>query len=422
MIFLFFNKLIRIKIFKLVLMKSFLIFITSLFFLVAYGQVKTEESAYLKKENYIPYPGTSNDIEKTVHVAIHIWQRADGSGNMRDIPAHYARFIKIIDWMNGLYAKNPDAPIPGVPYKVDSIYDSKIRFKLEKIYFYKDATPDSSYFYSTDYLHNKKLNDYLKEHFPERVKTLNLHIFRGSYAKASGYSEYGSIGTFYRVNPEMSEDDVHDWWLSKHWAHEIGHGLDLWHTYDANGSYQQNCKSTYRDFLWDVYDTTAVPSGKGCNVDLITDKSNNNLMGGQEGNSMSVLQMGIAHRATVIENLYNKGYNMRDFVTGYGYWSKAIENNEVWNVSMKMYQDIVVKKGATLTIKTEIQMVPKAKIIVEKGAKLIIDGGVITNEKYYNKEWKGIIVRKAKKSSSVESGELIQMNGGKVSHAKVKYK
>ena len=59
---------------------------------------------------------------------------------------------------------------------------------------------------------------------------------------------------------------------------------------------------------------------------------------------------------------------------------------------MKFYQDIVIKSGNTLTVQCEVQFVPDAKIIVEPGAKLIIDGGKLTNDNYYRTFWQGIEV------------------------------
>lgn len=389
------------------------------FLTTSIAQTKSK-SPFLDRERYIPYTNTRNDIIKTVHLAIHVWQRADGSGNLRDTPETRERMSKVMEWLNNFYAKNPEPQNPPLSYRVDTIYDSKIRFVLEGIYFYKDATIDSSYCYSTRYNHNEKLNNYLKQNFPERVKTLNLHIFRGSFSSAAGYSVSGSIATFFRENPDMDVSDVHDYWLAQHWAHEIGHGFDLWHTYDVEPNYKQNCNAQYTDFLWDLYDTTRVNSKGSCNVPLIPGKTNNNLMGGGDTWFMTAQQMGIAHRATVLENVYNKNYNMRNFVTGFSPWALEVDTSQIWDISMKLYQNIVVKTGATLTIKTEIQMVPQAKIIVEKGAALIVDGGVITNERYYNKKWKGIKCHQAGKKSTMQSGRVELLNDGKILYCKSK--
>jgi hypothetical protein len=260
----------------------------------------------------------------------------------------------------------------------------------------------------------------LAKSFPERVKTLNLHIYRGSYSSAAGYSESGSIATFYRTNPDMDTADVHDFWLAQHWVHEIGHGFDLWHTYDSAPNYQQNCNPKYTDFLWDLYDTTHVTPKGQCIIPLIPGKQNNNIMGGGSPWFMTAQQMGIAHRSTVLLNLYNTGFNMRDYVTGFSPWNWEIDSNQTWDISMKLYQNVVVKKGVTLTIEKEIQMVPQAKIVVEKGAKIIIDGGLVTNERYYAKKWKGIKCHKAGKNAKEESGKVEFLNGGKVTFGKIK--
>lgn len=376
------------------------------------------ESPYLQKENYIPYPYSSNDIYKTIHIAFHIWQRADGSGTFKDTPETRARFDRIVGWMNDAYNKNSSPATPGVSYKVDSIYRSNIHFQLEGIYFYRDASKDSSYCYSTNYAHNVKLNDFLKKNYPERTKTLNIHFFMGQFY-AFGYSTGGSIGTFNKGEIDYANDDVGDWGLSRHWAHEVGHSLDLWHTYDAS-NFQQNCNLNGKDFLFDIFDTTQIATDKGrCDVPFIAAKDNNNLMGGSgKPFTISALQMGIMHRTTVIENLYNSNYHMRDFVTGYGYIPKYINKDERWNISMKIYQDIIVESGVKLTINAEIQMVHQARIIIKEGAELIVDGGKITRENYYQKDWRGITLRKAKKNSNLEDAKIIYLNGGQILHAK----
>ncbi|MBK8582733.1 MAG: hypothetical protein IPL86_13185 [Flavobacteriales bacterium] len=59
---------------------------------------------------------------------------------------------------------------------------------------------------------------------------------------------------------------------------------------------------------------------------------------------------------------------------------------------MKLYQDLVIRSGAKLTVKCELQFVPGTKVIVEPGAQLIIDGGMLTNDVYYDSFWTGIEV------------------------------
>jgi hypothetical protein len=111
---------------------------------------------------------------------------------------------------------------------------------------------------------------------------------------------------------------------------------------------------------------------------------------------------------------------MRDYVTGFSPWNWEIDSSQTWDVSMKLYQNIVVKKGVTLTIKKEIQMVSQAKIIIERGAKISIDGGLITSERYYARKWKGIKCHKAGQNAKGESGKVEFLNGGKVTFGKIK--
>lgn len=379
------------------------------------------ENFYGRKENYIPRPGNQNYFYKTIHVSIHIWQRKDGSGNIDNTPENIARLRQVEEWMNNRYfSSNKERKIP-LPYETEFIEKPMFRLVLDSIYFYQDTTADSSFYYCrNDYQHNVRLDKYLKENYPERTHTLPLHLVRGHYTGAWGYSHKGSILTLsYANGVDMNITDKADWALAQHWSHEIGHGLDLWHTYDARGAWKQNCKEDYVDFLWDVYDTTAVKPcgdrGVSCDVCLIpVGSDNNNLMGGKDASFKSALQIGIMHRSTVLENQYNRGFGMRDYVTGYNINAYSVSKDEVWDFSMKMYQDLIIKPGVTLVVKSEIQFVPDAKIVIRKGGKLIVDGGTLTNENFYNSTWRGVEIRGKKKRNKKKRGVLEVINGGKI--------
>ena len=313
-------------------------------------------------------------------------------------------------------------PLTTVPYATEYIDDSKIRVVLDSIYFYTDPTTDSAYYYANNnYGHNILLDSFISANYPERTKALNIHLTGAVYPGAGGYSDYGSIESFYQHNPEMDTSDVHDYWFGEHWAHEIGHSFDLWHTYNFNPFYEQNCNISDFDFLWDVYDTTLTCSSSGCNICLIPCSStNNNLMGGGDNTHISALQMGIIHRSAMMENFHNHNYGIRDHITGYSQVPYEITKDEVWDFSMKFYQNIIVRTGYTLTIKCEIQFVPEAKIIVEPGAKLIIDGGKLTTEKYFDQLWQGIEVWGDKDLSQVPISNqgYVYINGGTIENAR----
>lgn len=334
---------------------------------------------YQLSDSYIP--DGVNDLVKTIHININLWRKHDGTGGMDDTPAIRARLEQMVSWANDRYQN-----ILPPNYATSEIFieDANLRIVLDSIYYYNDPSSDNLFYYSRSLGHNQQLNDYVTQNFPERTKALNWHIVnKAGCQNYAGYSQYGSMESFYRTNPDMNIDDVHDWWMSGHLVHELGHGLDLTHTY----------------FL-----------GTG----------NNNTMGGDQSNfSMLPSQMGIAHRATVLENQWNLGYDLRDFVTGYSSTAYEVSTNEIWDFSMKFYQDILVKSGNTLTIKCEIQFVPEAGITIEKGAKLIIDGGKLSNENYYRSHWKGIKVLGDRniKQNSLTQGLVWLKNGAVIENA-----
>lgn len=117
----------------------------------------------------------------------------------------------------------------------------------------------------------------------------------------------------------------------------------------------------------------------------------------------SPLQIAKMHRATHIQSV-------RQYCWGYSATPFFITEDETWDFTIKMYQDIVIKKGRTLTIKNTLQMVPEARIVVEKGAKLIVDGGVITTGKWSPGPWVGVVVKKQRR----KKGGLFLQNGGRV--------
>lgn len=106
---------------------------------------------------------------------------------------------------------------------------------------------------------------------------------------------------------------------------------------------------------------------------------------------------------------------------------KIINTNETWNASRDTYQDVLVKTGATLTIQgtrnadnsnsVEIRIPKDKRIIVEAGAKLIIDGATLTN---HCDMWQGIEVygQKNEDQDDINQGRLILKNGAIIENAR----
>ena len=228
--------------------------------------------------------------------------------------------------------------------------------------------------------------------------------------------------------------------IAQHLAHEIGHTLDLKHTYDGNcsgihgdmvgGNGDSCCPETSdmnsNEYIGDIFNYSdnwcSSPAGfcyecvADDPYDNITGHSSNNFMGGTDALHLylSPLQIGKMHRASQIKSI-------RQFLWGYNTQPIEITGVEEWDFSIKMYNDLVIKSGAELTIKCEVQMVPEAKIIIEPGARLIVDGGVITKAKHSKDYWQGIEVwgqSNLNQFNPVNQGKLITRNNATIEYAR----
>ncbi|MEM1324024.1 MAG: T9SS type A sorting domain-containing protein [Bacteroidota bacterium] len=67
----------------------------------------------------------------------------------------------------------------------------------------------------------------------------------------------------------------------------------------------------------------------------------------------------------------------------------TIDTDEVWSNNLRVYGDIVIEEGASLTVTCELHFSPSANIIVKRGGQLIVDGGILTG---CGEWWHGINV------------------------------
>ncbi len=83
-----------------------------------------------------------------------------------------------------------------------------------------------------------------------------------------------------------------------------------------------------------------------------------------------------------------------------------ITTNETWDRSTKIFSNVRVMSGASLTIECHIEMQQDGKIFVEEGGRLIVDGGEITS----CGTWYGIQVQGSMEGYSVEiiNGAVIE--------------
>ena len=358
----------------------------------------------------------NNTPLKTIRVNFVVVQEDDGTGTLIDDAFTNAKFQDLVDSINYSFSHSGDKGYPSTcESNISQITDSKIRILLNDVIF----MPNSDVFHNGSNNANSTLTAvHLYE--PESVKAFNI-ILVDEPVNGTPYWGY-----YYPYSPSG-----HDCIISEghhnaagldynirvgHFVHEISHGLGLHHTYDGTEPRDIN----HFDFLADVWGNCSEPlmsdasnpcypaSGSPC-VPVPNEvcylkalcffnnfSGNNPLMSGKyPAKYISALQAGRYHRTlSLIDNVYvinNKDMHQY-IVEKYPYDQNfIIDNNQNWDFTIKLYQNIEILPGNTLTIKCKVLMPINGKIIVHPGAKLIIDGGTVTCA-HDGELWSGIEV------------------------------
>jgi hypothetical protein len=346
--------------------------------------------AYLNKYGqqsyYIP---TANDPVLTLKLTYHVINNSAGTdGPWLGVAGDNALHLNA-QYMNNFTeryscARSATYTLP-FSCSYPAVGDMRIRYEVTNVYYYYDNAMNVT-------TNGASIANYINTIDPSRLTEGMPIVFNsGSIPGAAGFMQNynGITGVQSFVN--MNGNDP--WWLQEHLRHEIGHCLGLYHTYAGGGDEMaMGFVCTHPDFLCDVFpkNNPNCPTGTlPCNVCYEGGAfTSNNIMGGQGGNCWySPLQIGRMRR-----HLYLPFNNSRRFIkemVSDTVSSWLITSDETWDFDIQMYQDIIVKPGATLTLKCKVGMADLGRIIVERGARLIIDGGEVYA---WGKNWKGIQV------------------------------
>ncbi|MEQ1732158.1 MAG: zinc-dependent metalloprotease [Bacteroidia bacterium] len=397
----------------------------------------TSASYNTKYNRYAYHTPDVNTPEKTIMVNINVFQDNSGGNNWQNTPTDLANLNQIMKWVNDSYIFNtaPSDPLAGVPF----IASSKIKFEIANIYFYQNTAMSQSG--RLNYGDEALLLNYISSINPNRMKQLNICLtdFAGilNY-KNTADSISAAPRAFIPSSTNYNYNQIVV--LNKSWnngnnigyyatsgtiGHELGHCLDLFHTYSGSlpgmppSCCPETCVQTDPDYLDDVFGTGSAAiclqqTGWSCNPFAAGNTCTNNNMGGcQTGGYFSPKQMAKMHRALSLKSV--RRY-VKDCV--YSTIPKVITANETWDFNIKLYSDIIVEAGATLTIQCNVLMPDEAKIIVKPGAKLVIDGGTITSG--CGLMWQGIEVwgDKTKTQNLANQGVLILQNNAIIENAR----
>jgi hypothetical protein len=327
---------------------------------------------YRRIENYIP--GDSTPV-KIVQVNVNVFT---GPGSLQDTPADRKQIAEAIDWVNIWYTNNsaPTDTIPGVKF----IKDTKIRF----------AVDNRIYFYDNTDLHKScnvfQMEKVVKKTDSTRMNFLNIYLTIGACTQSAtppfpGFDYYSTTNGMYGNQYVLMPVPVPISYASvQTLAHELGHTLDLMHTYEHSCCHE-TCDPNSPEYLDDVFGPPGQnkkcwhDGGWSCDPNDKNNTCTNNMMGGVATVAyyFSPKQIGKMHRALAVKSA--KRY-VKD---AYTHEPLYITESETWDFDMRCYSDIRVKKGATLTIKGKITIPQQCKVYVERGGQVIVEGGVLEN-------------------------------------------
>lgn len=343
---------------------------------------------------YIPDEFT---VMKYVKVNFHFMMKSDstlnfrptddGLGNCSFTAYDYSR--KLLDYVNQRLGGNQQMHLP--PGNSTAVLDRKYRLVLKDIYFHYD---DNAYTYrsnSPGWLSSTEIAYYSIN------STTEINIFFVYDDDPGGYHGGGNAvmnGDRY-VRIKAAWQKYRDYGEVGFWAdawtiiHETGHNFGLFHTMHANWG---ACCDTCDD---ECSDTPTIPDilnlGYPNPCPSWGDETlqySNNVMDYSGLIAVTPEQLGIVHYT-----LANDMVNYLESSDVSFFPESIVEGNHslLWQNDTVLKTSLRIKDGGVLTIEDCLVHVYKtARIIVEPGGKLILDGATLTNE--CETMWPGIEV------------------------------
>jgi hypothetical protein len=349
----------------------------------------------------ITYP---NVITKYLKLNFVVIQKTDISdpGNFTNSPAHLQFFDNLVAAVNGIYA---NLVPPGGSCPTISVLNTKIQFFINGVYFIQDDFGWNNHNY--DYCPGTPSQYLVQNHLINPQEAINI---------------------FFDENLCRYERDVLQLSTPSCTCPDSPYGRDMCNSFGCGWypdwtHYNSNSILGSAILLHDRYTEYFLNPGVGGaavnlahelghNLGLAHVTTCNNLMNGGGGNHnfLTEDQMGQIQRNLMFQDV-------RKYVKDYPYDSGnqlLISQNETWNFDIQAYSDIIVQSGNTLTLTCRVSLPDGAKIVVQPGATLIVDGATIDNN-FSTVGWNGLIDIKDNATLILKSNSLINLaNGGKI--------
>ena len=221
------------------------------------------------------------------------------------------------------------------------------------------------------------INVFMMPHHPDSVasksyKTTKNGIALGTDVKMAGIFERGDQGYKY----------------AGMFNHEIGHVFSLRHTW----AYDDGCPDTPKHKnCWNYTDSGPCK----------TEVSNNYMDSNSMQSAMTPCQIGRMHYQMSLINSKARKVLRPTWCTLNPKKTVTIAQDFVWEGAKDLEGHLIIKSGAQLTLKCRLSMPENSRIVLEAGAKLILENGYIHNS--CGKEWEGIEIQ----SQGSKKGEVI---------------
>lgn len=331
-------------------------------------------------EDYIPSP---TDKIKTIRVAFHIMQNSETNPqNFEEGNAGHTEYL-----MN-MFNRVNDLFTTGGPYACDGvaswIYPPDLRIRLELVDIYYHVDPVGFVNYDGTYGNMYCENTY------GLCNVLDVYFCQIFASGASGYGPGKWIG-MYKYFDEYDNDHFSWWGAGNSLGHEVGHCLNIHHSWQCdqkcrfpdicqggpltgagcgnpciNSASDDGCYGSSQSFC-QPYPDGNIPADWTC--------STNFMSYGRVKNHISPLQMAAMHKHLINSNsdMLKLEYDDAESIT-------ITQPNEVWNVGRVMNGNIYIEPGAKLTIQGKVLMPVGSRIVVKRGARLVVDGGHLTTK------------------------------------------